>query len=105
MKKSEDLISFIKNDTICRSIQLLNYFGETAVSDCGMCDVCIIKKNENPKDLDHQIIQLFKNRKEISQEEIITLLPTYEKAILIHLRKLVSKDIIGITNDNKFFLL
>ncbi|MEN8856983.1 MAG: RecQ family ATP-dependent DNA helicase [Flavobacteriaceae bacterium] len=105
IKKSEDLISFIKNDTICRSIQLLNYFGETAVSDCGMCDVCIIKKNENPKDLDHQIIQLFKNRKEISQEEIITLLPTYEKAILIHLRKLVSKDIIGITNDNKFFLL
>ena len=105
MKKSEYLISFIKNDTICRSIQLLNYFGETAVSDCGMCDVCIIKKNENPKDLDHQIIQLFKNRKEISQEEIITLLPKYEKAILIHLRKLVSKDIIGITNDNKFFLL
>jgi len=105
IKKSEDLISFIKNDTICRSIQLLNYFGETAVSNCGMCDVCIIKKNENPKDLDHQIIQLFKNRKEISQEEIITLLPTYEKAILIHLRKLVSKDIIGITNDNKFFLL
>ena len=105
VKKSENLISFIKNDTICRSIQLLNYFGETAVSDCGMCDVCITKKNENPKDLDHQIIQLFKNRKEISQEEIITLLPTYEKAILIHLRKLVSKDIIGITNDNKFFLL
>ena len=105
VKKSENLISFIKNDTICRSIQLLNYFGETAVSDCGMCDVCITKKNENPKDLDHQIIQLFKNRKEISQEEIITLLPTYEKAILIHLRKLISKDIIGITNDNKFFLL
>ena len=28
IQKSEDLIYFIKNNTICRSIQLSNYFGE-----------------------------------------------------------------------------
>jgi ATP-dependent DNA helicase RecQ len=30
---------------ICRSKQLLHYFGETETVDCGQCDVCLDKKN------------------------------------------------------------
>tara|TARA_R110001632_G_scaffold177223_3_gene296933 strand:+ start:523 stop:2412 length:1890 start_codon:yes stop_codon:yes gene_type:complete len=105
IKKGEDLIDFIKNNNICRSIQLLTYFGETADSECGICDVCISNKKRDSKDLHQQILQLFKEQQEISQKEIISLLDTDEKAILIHLRHLLSKESIGITNDNKFFLL
>tara|TARA_R110000787_G_scaffold105825_6_gene213384 strand:+ start:2571 stop:4460 length:1890 start_codon:yes stop_codon:yes gene_type:complete len=105
IKKGEDLIDFIKNNNICRSIQLVTYFGETADSECGICDVCISNKKRDSKDLHQQILQLFKEQQEISQEEIISLLDTDEKAILIHLRHLLSKDSIGITNNNKFFLL
>ena len=35
------IISYAENDDICRSRQLLRYFGENRSADCGQCDVCI----------------------------------------------------------------
>jgi ATP-dependent DNA helicase RecQ len=35
------VIKYLKTDTKCRSIQLLEYFGETLNNRCGKCDVCI----------------------------------------------------------------
>ena len=43
-------------------------------------------------------------KEEISQEEIIFTLDSDEKAILIHLRYLLSKDIISLTTTNKYFI-
>lgn len=34
------MIGYAENDYICRSRQLLRYFGEVRSSDCGRCDVC-----------------------------------------------------------------
>ncbi|MBQ0063710.1 MAG: RecQ family ATP-dependent DNA helicase [Prevotella sp.] len=35
------MIEYMENDRICRSRQLLYYFGEKDAEDCGMCDVCL----------------------------------------------------------------
>ena len=104
IRKSEDLIYFIKNNTICRSIQLSNYFGEKKALKCGICDVCISEKKNNTSELEKDILELFSHKKEISQKEIIFSLDRDEKAILIHLRYLLSKDKIGLTKNNKFFI-
>ena len=104
IKKTEELVSFIKNDTVCRSVQLLKYFGEKNSTNCTICDVCISNKKINSKDLHQKIINLLKKEKEISKEEIIFRLNGGEKSILIHLRYLLSKDRVGITNNNKFFI-
>lgn len=104
IRKSEDLIYFIKNNTICRSIQLSNYFGEKKALKCGICDVCISEKTNNTSGLEKDILELFNHKKEISQKEIIFSLDRDEKAILIHLRYLLSKDKIGLTKNNKFFI-
>ena len=37
----ESVIAYCKNDTDCRSRQLLDYFGERHADDCGHCDVCL----------------------------------------------------------------
>lgn len=38
--RMEAMLAYLQNDQKCRSRQLLAYFGETDVSDCGDCDVC-----------------------------------------------------------------
>jgi ATP-dependent DNA helicase RecQ len=35
------MIDYATNDTICRSRQLLRYFGEEDSHDCRQCDVCL----------------------------------------------------------------
>lgn len=34
------MLDYLGNNQLCRARQLLGYFGETDVSDCGDCDVC-----------------------------------------------------------------
>ena len=104
-KKSKELIYFIRNNTTCRYIQLSRYFNEKKVSKCTLCDVCISDKKNSSNRIEEDIKELFKDRKEISQDEIIFSLEHDEKAILIHLRNLLSKDKIGLTVNNKFFIL
>ena len=45
-KRIEAVIQYADNDSICRSRQLLRYFGETDSQDCGQCDVCLSHKGE-----------------------------------------------------------
>ena len=102
--KIEQLITFIQNDKICRSQQLLNYFGESTSEVCGICDVCIGDKSKNSKNISEEIITELKKQSRLSQTEIIHIIKADEETILIHLRNLLSKGILGITNDNKLFL-
>ena len=40
------VIRYATDDRICRSRQLLNYFGETESHNCGLCDVCLSHRKE-----------------------------------------------------------
>lgn len=40
IRRIQEMISYATNNCICRSRQLLRYFGETHSTDCGQCDVC-----------------------------------------------------------------
>ena len=35
------MLQYIETDNVCRSRQLLYYFGESSSHDCGQCDVCL----------------------------------------------------------------
>lgn len=41
VRRIEAMISYLTNDEVCRSRQLLRYFGEKTDKDCGICDVCL----------------------------------------------------------------
>lgn len=58
-------ITYATNDTICRSRQLLAYFGEERSEDCGHCDVCIDARHHVPTaddDAVKKILQLLSDK-------------------------------------------
>ena len=45
-KRIKSMIRYAKNDEVCRSRQLLAYFGEENDRDCRQCDVCLADQTE-----------------------------------------------------------
>ena len=45
-KRIKSMIRYAKNDEVCRSRQLLAYFGEKNDSECNQCDVCLADQTE-----------------------------------------------------------
>lgn len=48
-RRSEAMISYASSSDVCRSRQLLSYFGQEESNDCGSCDVCRRKRSESGK--------------------------------------------------------
>ena len=46
-KRIESIISYVKEDSVCRSRMLIDYFGQEVKDDCGKCDVCIRNRNNS----------------------------------------------------------
>jgi ATP-dependent DNA helicase RecQ len=44
VKRTEAVIEYVNEETICRSRYLTSYFGQSEGSDCGICDICIGKR-------------------------------------------------------------
>lgn len=62
MKRIQSMLQYAKNDEICRSRQLLAYFGEHNETKCQQCDVCLAKETEEKEK---------EFRRKIAEEEII----------------------------------
>ena len=77
-EKMKAMLVYAKNDMVCRSRQLLEYFGETTSADCGICDVCIAHKGKT-----HQPKTL-----KPAKEAILQLLADGEKHTASELRSL-----------------
>ena len=103
-KKAVDFINFVKQDTLCRNIQILNYFDETTSTKCRICDVCLSEKKTKPTAIISEILHVLKEDKKLTSQEISQFLNYKEQDILIHLRYLLSNDKIVINNQNKFQL-
>ncbi|MGB0880249.1 MAG: RecQ family ATP-dependent DNA helicase [Polaribacter sp.] len=103
-KKANDFINFIKNNKVCRSIQLLHYFDETTTNKCGICDVCLSEKKYRKTISTASILELLANNKSTSSKEICEVLEGNEEDILIHLRSLLSTNKIAIDNQNRYYL-
>ncbi|MEA5006074.1 MAG: ATP-dependent DNA helicase RecQ [Rikenellaceae bacterium] len=56
-KRVESMIDYVSSANVCRSVMLLNYFGQQGVSDCGACDVCIANKHNSDVKLSDKMIE------------------------------------------------
>ncbi len=49
------MLGYAQSDAVCRSRMLLRYFGETTSHDCGMCDVCLQRRDTLSGDVREQL--------------------------------------------------
>lgn len=101
------ILAYVENNNICRSRQLLQYFGETDTGDCGICSVC--KKSEKglKKDIIKSIyLDIIKELEAgpKSSRELVENLSYPEDSILKVLRLLLEKEIIEISKAQLYKL-
>ncbi|TBN04446.1 RecQ family ATP-dependent DNA helicase [Hyunsoonleella flava] len=101
------VINYINNSDVCKSMQLLNYFGENDIAPCGICSVCTKKKKNAPtinqQDLKNKIITLLETG-EKSSRYISNTLECNDTDIKKVLKLLLEHQIITITKTNKYKL-
>ncbi len=96
------VINYINNDSVCKSKQLLNYFGEIDTEDCGICSVCTKDKSEKQnKTIDKEIITLL-NKKAMSSRDISKELNVNINELKTALNHLLEYNKIIITETNTY---
>ncbi|WP_111307370.1 RecQ family ATP-dependent DNA helicase [Confluentibacter sediminis] len=101
------MLDYVENDSVCKSMQLLAYFGEKNTESCGICSVCISTKKTNiSKDANairNSIIELLETG-DYSSRAISTRLGLSEKDIKNTLQMMLEHDMIAITKTNTYKL-
>ena len=77
IKRINSVINYAQNERVCRSRQLLSYFGESKSTDCGQCDVCLSHTKEDDT-----------NEKEQIRKQLLTLLEDGHKHAITEIRQL-----------------
>lgn len=57
ISKVESVLKYANEANICRSQMLLNYFGEKNTAPCGVCDVCLAKKENEISEQEFALIR------------------------------------------------
>ncbi len=106
LQKIKKVITYVENNNTCKSIQLLNYFGESSEA-CGVCSVCI-KNKATPTINDNQIKEAIKNtlaHKALDSRSILANLKYAEVDLIRILRSLMEEGVIAIQPDNTYKLI
>lgn len=106
-EKIRQVLDYVENDRLCRSEQLLSYFGEKTTSPCGICSVCLPLETkldrEGMKKIYFAIIELLQEG-EYSSREMTENLPFPEPHIIKVLQVLVEKGALATTPNQKYKL-
>jgi ATP-dependent DNA helicase RecQ len=101
------MLDYVENESVCKSMQLLAYFGEKDMKPCGICTVCLnSKKNKSPQDLKtikNSVIELLETGDQ-SSRNISSQLKCSETDLKKVLKLLLEHQIITITPANTYKL-
>jgi ATP-dependent DNA helicase RecQ len=99
------VIDYVNSNSICKSSQLLSYFGEKEFTDCGICSVCL-QKNDNTSNTiqksDIEKIISVLNKNPLSSRNIIEKTKISEGNISSILKHMLECNLIELTNTNTY---
>ena len=105
-KRVQGITTFVKNEILCRSKMIADYFGDTKTANCGICDNCINNNainltTEEVKEISDKIIGLLKTENQSTAQIILKLKPIKKLFIIKVIFFLLSEEIIK-TDENNF---
>lgn len=105
---------FAFDSTQCRSVSLLDYFGETTAEPCGKCDVCRARRRQDqlkaaaPPDLERTILDLVEAASipPLTPEDLLgRLTPSFSQdEILDTIRRLIATHRLQCTPDQALYI-
>ncbi len=98
--------NYINNDDVCKSMQLLAYFGERNTKPCGICSVCVSnskKASLNTEEIRKKVIEILESG-EKSSRTLTELIGCSSNQTTDVLKQLLEHDIIRITKTNTYKL-
>jgi ATP-dependent DNA helicase RecQ len=101
----ESVLNYINEKNSCKSKMILDYFGESTTTDCGICSYCISKKKKpvNTTLITNQIIELLKIQ-DMNSREIEKLTKKPEDEVIFALQNLLENNKIAVKPNNKYTL-
>jgi len=107
LKRAHSVINYAEGNTICRNRQLLIYFDEKNIFDCGNCDVCLERKKSERStflnDLNTQIVNIIL-QKPMNLKDVISVFYRYEKSVVIDsINELIEQQVLKIDQDKTIF--
>ncbi|NDV16591.1 RecQ family ATP-dependent DNA helicase [Muricauda sp. TY007] len=96
------MLGYVSNKKVCRSVYLLNYFGEKTTEKCGTCDICTKKeKIASPYDLEKRIMELLEIRPH-SSRQLEKAIGANEKELLKTLERLLEDELVSLNFKNEY---
>lgn len=96
------MLGYVSNKKLCRSIYLLNYFGEKTTEKCGTCDICTKKKVvASPHDLEKRVMELLEIRPHTSRQ-LEKAIGAKEKELLKTLERLLEDERVSLNFKNEY---
>lgn len=96
---------YVETETTCRSILLVQYFGEQNPQPCGKCDVCKRQKKLVPAaSLDQVVMAILREQGPLSLPELLAVLQAPDQKAAVQLvRNLVDSGTIQTNTQNLLF--
>lgn len=97
------VVGYVNEKKVCKSKLILNYFGEKANTDCGICSYCITKKQRKPDviSLSKEIITLLETE-DLNSREIQNRTKNSPDEVIFVLQHLLDNSVILVKPNNKY---
>ncbi|MFV8327195.1 RecQ family ATP-dependent DNA helicase [Flavobacterium sp. ZS1P14] len=101
----QSVINYTNEKKVCKSKLILDYFGEKATVDCGICSYCITKKNKKKdvSSLSKEIISLLESE-DMNSRDIQNSTKNSPDDVIFVLQRLLENNIILVKPNNKYTL-
>ncbi|MES1182058.1 MAG: RecQ family zinc-binding domain-containing protein, partial [Flavobacterium sp.] len=101
----QSVLNYVKEKNVCKSKMILDYFGEKASSNCGICSYCITltKPKKDYNVLSKKILSLLQSD-DLNSREIQEKTKNTADDVIFVLQQLLEDDLLIIQKNNKYTL-